>query len=309
MAEKKYYWLKIETDFFNQKEIKKLRKIAGGDTYTVIYLKMALLSLKDEGMLYFEGIEDNIAEELALELDEETENVKVVVNFLEKYKMLQVVDEKEVYLNRIPEMTGSETEAAKRMRRMRKGVTCNNVTQISNDVLECSEVFDSKSKSKELDIDIEKEQDKYTCLFEHYKSKANLINHRKLNKTMKTAIDKAISELGIDTEEMKRVIDRHSEKVESTKNNELSIKVRTLDELFGQKKYKSSSLICSDYTDEVWQREKNEDEYYEWKGKKYKTKGMKSQDKMSLEALGAKLFRGGIEIDYTSGDEEIIYEG
>ena len=31
---KKYYWLKLKEDFFRQKEIKKLRKIAGGDTYT-----------------------------------------------------------------------------------------------------------------------------------------------------------------------------------------------------------------------------------------------------------------------------------
>jgi hypothetical protein len=33
MAEaKKFYWLKLETDFFKSKEIKKLRKIAGART-------------------------------------------------------------------------------------------------------------------------------------------------------------------------------------------------------------------------------------------------------------------------------------
>ena len=42
---KKYYWLKLNEGFFRDKKIKKLRKIAGGDTYTVIYLKMQLLSL------------------------------------------------------------------------------------------------------------------------------------------------------------------------------------------------------------------------------------------------------------------------
>ena len=40
---KKYYWLKLKKDFFNSKEMKKLRRIAGGDTYTVIYLKMQLV--------------------------------------------------------------------------------------------------------------------------------------------------------------------------------------------------------------------------------------------------------------------------
>ena len=48
MAEKKYYWLKLGDEFFGDKTIKKLRKIAGGDTYTIIYLKMLLLAVKQK---------------------------------------------------------------------------------------------------------------------------------------------------------------------------------------------------------------------------------------------------------------------
>ena len=39
---KRYYWLKLKNDFFRGKHIKMLRKIAGGDTYTIIYLKMII---------------------------------------------------------------------------------------------------------------------------------------------------------------------------------------------------------------------------------------------------------------------------
>ena len=42
MAERRFYWLKLREDFFRQKEIKKLRQIAGGDTYTIIYLKLVI---------------------------------------------------------------------------------------------------------------------------------------------------------------------------------------------------------------------------------------------------------------------------
>ena len=77
MAEKKYYWLKMTDQFFEDKAIKKLRKIAGGDTYTIIYLKMLLTAIKQGNKMYFEGIEDDFMEELALELDEDTDNVKV----------------------------------------------------------------------------------------------------------------------------------------------------------------------------------------------------------------------------------------
>lgn len=81
MAEKKYYWLKMTDQFFEDKAIKKLRKIAGGDTYTIIYLKMLLTAIKQGNKMYFEGIEDDFMEELALELDEDTDNVKVRVMF------------------------------------------------------------------------------------------------------------------------------------------------------------------------------------------------------------------------------------
>lgn len=79
MAEKKYYWLKMTDQFFEDKAIKKLRKIAGGDTYTIIYLKMLLTAIKQGNKMYFEGIEDDFMEELALELDEDTDNVKVIL--------------------------------------------------------------------------------------------------------------------------------------------------------------------------------------------------------------------------------------
>lgn len=71
MAEKRYYWIQIEKDFFRNKEIKFFKNIAGGDTYTVIYLKMLLKSIDGEGKLFFEGFEKTFAQELALDIDEE----------------------------------------------------------------------------------------------------------------------------------------------------------------------------------------------------------------------------------------------
>lgn len=116
---KRYYWLQLKTDFFDQKEIKLLRKIAGGDTYTVIYLKMLLASLKDEGRLYFEAIGDNFAEEIALMIDEDTENVEITLKFLESKQLIEVIEDDEYYLNRVPEMLGSESYSAERMRNLR----------------------------------------------------------------------------------------------------------------------------------------------------------------------------------------------
>ena len=96
---KKYYWLKLKEDFFRQKEIKKLRKIAGGDTYTIIYLKMQLLSLQNEGILKYEGVEENIAEQIALEIDEEVDNVQITLSFLMANKLIEEITKTDLFLH------------------------------------------------------------------------------------------------------------------------------------------------------------------------------------------------------------------
>ena len=149
---KRYYWLKLPDDFFRQKPIKKLRRIAGGDTYTIIYLKMLLVSLKNEGKLFFDGVEENFTEEIALELDEEEENVKVTVQFLMAQGLLQLIDESEYELTECSRMVGSESASAERMRRLRDKKTsqCDiGVTQ----QLHLSDV--EKEKEKEIDKDKE----------------------------------------------------------------------------------------------------------------------------------------------------------
>lgn len=149
---KRYYWLKLPDDFFRQKPIKKLRRIAGGDTYTIIYLKMLLVSLKNEGKLFFDGVEENFTEEIALELDEEEENVKVTVQFLMAQGLLQLIDESEYELTECSRMVGSESASAERMRRLRDKKTsqCDiGVTQ----QLHLSDV------EKEIEIEIDKDKE------------------------------------------------------------------------------------------------------------------------------------------------------
>ena len=58
MSEQRYYWLKLNKDFFKSKRIKKLRKLAGGDTYTIIYLKMQLLAISENKILWIFGKTD-----------------------------------------------------------------------------------------------------------------------------------------------------------------------------------------------------------------------------------------------------------
>ena len=161
---KRYYWLKLKDDFFRQKEIKKLRRLAGGDTYTIIYLKMLLLAIKNDNKLYFEGVEDDFADELALELDEDEGNVSMTLAFLKKQNLIEEISEEEFFLPQGKELTGSESESAARVRKHRKlkenkSLQCNEkLLQGNGDVTDCNKNVTTekeKEKEKEKEIDIE----------------------------------------------------------------------------------------------------------------------------------------------------------
>jgi len=150
---KKYYWLKLKEDFFRQPEIKKLRKIAGGDTYTIIYLKMQLLSLKKEGRLYFTGLEDTFIEEVALEIDEEPENVSITIQYLIKCKLLEELNENEFLLNKATLSIGNETQGAERVRKFRDNKKDIKALQCNTEVTKCNTEIDIELE-KEIDIEI-----------------------------------------------------------------------------------------------------------------------------------------------------------
>lgn len=165
---KRYYWLKLSDDFFKSKPVKKLRRIAGGDTYTVIYLKMLLVALKQDGKIYYEGVEDTFADELALDLDEDAENVKVTIAFLKAQNLLVDGDvENEYILPECAAMTGTESDSAERMRRMRerKALKCNDdlpqcyaqASQCDDDVTDSYEnvTLEKENRYKSIDTDSE----------------------------------------------------------------------------------------------------------------------------------------------------------
>lgn len=159
---KKYYWLKLKTDFFSSKAIKKLRRIAGGDTYTVIYLKLQLLSLKDEGLLIYEGVEPTFYEEMALALDEDADNVRAALAFLENMGLIEQKNNSEYLLTEVPYLIGSETDKAELMRKKRareKIESSNNVTNVLPSVTKRYTEIELE-KEIEKDIEIEKSESK-----------------------------------------------------------------------------------------------------------------------------------------------------
>lgn len=159
MLGKRYYWLKLQEDFFSCPQIKKLRRIAGGDTFTIIYLKMQLLSIKSGGVIEYQGIESSFEEELSLILDEDLDNVKVTVAFLVSQGLIEQSDDRRFLLTQAAKNIGTECESAARVRAFRKQAQ-EKALHCNADVTQCNENV-TLDIDKELDRENREEKNTY----------------------------------------------------------------------------------------------------------------------------------------------------
>ncbi|MEX5397192.1 DnaD domain protein [Streptococcus sp. ZJ93] len=190
---KRFYWLKLEKRFFDSKEIKLLRKIPGGDTYTIIYLKLLLSSLEVDGKILFEGIGNDLAEDVALEIDEDVEAVRITLNFLEqKQLMTYEVMTDSFLLTEAKAMTGQEGASAARMRRHREK---KQVSLCDSSVTESDDI--KRKRKKEIEIDIELELDK-EIEQEKELSSSSCINNKELIRKIEESFGRLLSPMEIE---------------------------------------------------------------------------------------------------------------
>lgn len=166
LKNKRYFWIQLAQDFFKSKEMKLLRKIAGGDTHTIIYLKMMLISLEDGGHIYYDGLADNLAEEIALVIDENVEDIKITLIFLESKGLLTRNSDRDYFLEQVPEMVGSETASTRRSRKHRElqKLHCNTIATTCNGDIDIDKDIDK-------DIDIDKDKNSVELIVEEYQSR------------------------------------------------------------------------------------------------------------------------------------------
>ena len=178
MANKRYYWLKLHDDFFKSKRIKKLRKL--GSDFVIIYLKMQLLSLQNNGIIEFSGIEDDFASEIALDIDEDEDKVQLTISYLQSCGLLECTEDNELFLPYVEKLTGSETQSTIRSRKSRQNKALEKLS-IQN-ALQCNTNVTKCNREKDIEIDIDKDTDtnKSICVSDEGQKKFDLDNAFKL---------------------------------------------------------------------------------------------------------------------------------
>lgn len=186
-----YFWLRLDNNFFKNLAIKQLRRMSGGDTYVLIYQKMMLQSLENQGYIYFEGVLDSLAEEIAMALDENVEDVQVTIAYFQSKGLLQIGEENEIFLEQVPMLLDQETNWNRYKRQQNKKLE--KFQPLSNHLPTDIEI--DKEKKLDLKLDIKSEVDNRENwnataadeksdfnIFEYYQSRIGVLDGYQMQK-------------------------------------------------------------------------------------------------------------------------------
>ena len=151
---KKYYWLKLQNDFFKRHDIRIVENMPNGKDYVIFYLKLLCESTSHDGLLRFSEEIPYNEEMLATITNTNIDIVRSAIKVFEQLKMIEIYDDGTLFMKQVEKMVGSESDSAIRVRKHRENqklLQCNTNVTKSNIEIELD---------KELNIDKDKEIDK-----------------------------------------------------------------------------------------------------------------------------------------------------
>ena len=152
MAEnKKYFYLKLKDTFFDSEEMKLLETMQNGEKYQNVYLKLCLLSLKNEGALLFKNLIPYNIEMLSKILRVDIDTMKTSVEIFTQIGLLTIMDSGIIYMNDIQSLIGRSSTEAERIKKYREKLSTKSVQMLQN----CTPKTEIDT---EIDTEIEKEQ-------------------------------------------------------------------------------------------------------------------------------------------------------
>ena len=155
MAEKKYYWLKLKRDFFKRHDIRIIEEMPNGKEYLLFYLKLLVESIDHEGELRFSDTIPYNEQMLSVITNTNVDIVRSALKlFADGLHLIEIKDDKTIYMEEVEKMIGSESWSADRVRKYREK---QKLLQCNTDVTSCNEDIEIE---KEIDIEIEKDVNK-----------------------------------------------------------------------------------------------------------------------------------------------------
>lgn len=106
---KRYYWLKLKKDFFQQHQIKVLKSLPNGRLYALIYLELLAESTSHEGELRYSQLLPYDIITLSAVIDEDKDNVEKAIETLINLELIEMLDDGTIFMREVQKLIGSET--------------------------------------------------------------------------------------------------------------------------------------------------------------------------------------------------------
>lgn len=147
---KKYYWLKLQKDFFKRHDVKIIENMPNGKDYIIFYLKLLTESIAHDGRLRFSDTLPYDENMIATITDTNIDVVRSAIKLFQGLHLMEVWDDLTYYMTETQKMLGYETEWAQQKREYRKN-------QLSLDTDRTKK--DNVRQEKEIELEIDKDKE------------------------------------------------------------------------------------------------------------------------------------------------------
>lgn len=151
---KKYYWLKLDRNFFKRHDIQVIEAMDNGKDYVLFYLKLLVESIDHEGQLRFNETIPYDEKMLSIITNTNVDIVKQAIKLFVNLNLMEVFDDKTIYLTETQKMLGEST-STHRVQAFRE-----RQKQLQIDEGNVTETLRKRKNETQLEKEIEIEKDK-----------------------------------------------------------------------------------------------------------------------------------------------------
>lgn len=110
----RFYWLKLKRDFFKRHDIRIIEAMPNGKDYVLFYLKLMVESIDHEGELRFSDTIPYNEQMLSVVTNTNIDIVRSAIKLLTELGIVEVMDDKTLYLKEVKALIGSQTISAEK---------------------------------------------------------------------------------------------------------------------------------------------------------------------------------------------------
>jgi len=153
---KKFYWLKLDRNFFKRHDIRVIEEQPNGKDYILFYLKLLVESIDHEGSLRFSDTIPYDEKMLAVISNTNIDIVRNAIKIFTELELMEIYDDKTIYLKETNKMLGYETDWARQKKEYRQQTLLATVDNVR--IMSAESPHDVRQEI-EKDIELEKDKD------------------------------------------------------------------------------------------------------------------------------------------------------